>query len=423
MASYEDSIRAWLADQAQMRATGGAPSTGPAASAAPVAPTGAEKFGARVARVLKSPWLKRMPGLGALAEGMQGDATVPNAIRTGVGAGALVNPAVGGPLAAGMLAGEGIASGLDLAFQPGKSNILNPAFSKEIEARGGMAKYLKRPTREEIDSAIIPNSELRDVAFSPADQKPGFIGGYQESVARRGFGANNQPYQPVTRTVNPDGTISITGSGTPRFSSGAFTGFGAGGGSAAGSNFQPQALPSIDSATGLPGTSPEDRAKVGNIAGNFMGSLIGMKQIAGDNALRVTAAKQMIEGIKVGSHLKLESAQAQEALAKGDIKGTHAVLARMILLETNPAKRAQLAEAAASLEGRIGPSDRWNVPQNFMEPIKAGGAVPMASTSGAIEMRRVKPLSPTKEDIAATAKANNMTEAQVIARLKAEGRM
>ena len=189
----------------------------------------------------------------------------------GMGAGAGLGFAGGGPW--GALAGG--AAGFAL---PEAAFTIRDLFS------GGTKPVAVTPPVVAPSTALAP-----DEAFIP-----GAVSGAQgvfippTATPIRGYGANNQPYQPVTRTVNPDGTISITGEGSPRFSGGAgLSGFGA----APGVGFQPAPLPRL----GAGGEPARVSASVGNIAGNYMGALIGLKQAAGAERRSSAQTKMLMD--------------------------------------------------------------------------------------------------------------------------------
>jgi hypothetical protein len=105
----------------------------------------AYRIGAGVGKVARFGAKFLAPAAGAIqaVEGLSGAPTVGNAIRTGVGVGTILNPAVGGPIALGMTGAELAGDAIDRTFEPGKSTILNPAFGAKVAAAGGTAAYIK----------------------------------------------------------------------------------------------------------------------------------------------------------------------------------------------------------------------------------------------------------------------------------------
>ncbi len=251
--------------------------------------------------------------------------------------------------------------------------------------------------REFVDSgrtaapvSVVSPAVTPDDAFSPGGYQGG-QGGYTvpaAPVAPVGFGANNRPYQPVTRTVGPDGTINITGSGAP-------VGYGA----------QPEARRS-----GLPG---------------FVGALLNMKQTVGDNAVRAALAKQRGEDIKIGSLVGLQGAQSAEAKAKSAKEAMSAqISAAMLDPGLTDAQRARYQAAASSIFGRTGPAPHYSVPLSFQgNPVK--DVVPMVNQgTGVITGTRMTQAA--TEDILKQTLATNPelgnSRAKGIAALKATGR-
>lgn len=141
----------------RLRAGGAAPSavgavpTPAAAVTDPAAARAARMagFGAKAADWFQG-WggklLKPLPGIGTFLQGATGSDSTPiaNSIRMGVGAGALLHPAVGVPLATGMGAADlaiGAASGPIL--RAADTSPLAPAFQQQVDAAGGYGAYTK----------------------------------------------------------------------------------------------------------------------------------------------------------------------------------------------------------------------------------------------------------------------------------------
>lgn len=153
-----------------------------------------------------------------------------------------------------------------------------------------------------------------------------------------------------------------------------------------------------------------DVNNVGNIAGNWVGSMIGLKQIAGDNANKLAAAK-------LGNESNLKSAQANEANAKAGHASISSVLAAAHL-KANP---NDLAGAAAILSGRSQGVGHPTIPMGGvgMNPLKDPSLVfdPKTQTT--------KLVYPTQKISDANIKASmaerGMTREQAIAAYKAAG--
>lgn len=181
----------------QVPAAGPSPALATPATA-PVAPNGAYKFGARAAKVAKVAGRVAAPLAGAaqIAEGLSGAPSVGNAIRTGVGIGAIVNPAVGGPIAAGMGIADVAGNLYDKIVQPGSSTILNPAFKQTVDAAGGADAYSKQVSARVASPA------------SPAD-----IAQNQRELARTGPVSASTPAtgpNPVTATTDAGGQLVLS---------------------------------------------------------------------------------------------------------------------------------------------------------------------------------------------------------------------
>jgi hypothetical protein len=149
-------------------------------------------------------------------------------------------------------------------------------------------------------------------------------------------------------------------------------------------------------------------------AGNFLGSLVGYGAELGKEK---RAARLKLEQSKLDQDYALKLPAAQKAELHNRIG------IAMLDPKLPEAERVRLGSVAAALEGRIGAAnpERWQVPPSFMEPIKAGGAVPMASNRGAIEMRTVKPIPITEANIQASMAKRRLTRQQAIDAYKAEG--
>ena len=388
MAAYEDMIQSWLSERAQARAMGAAPAPAPA-SAAPAAPavaptTVSARMGAQ------------LPALGRFARGVGSlfGKTVPFAAPaiagvsevTGIAESAAdpeqskVQTAQRTAESISRLAGMGAGAGLGLVgggpWGAVAGGALGYAIPQGAFALRDMVRNWNTPAST-TPTAAASTTPTAAAALAPAPVASfasGAQGGFTPPTATpiRGYGANNQPYQPVTRTVGPDGTIRITGTGSP--STGGTGGYAGGYGAMGG--WQPSPLPAINTA----GEPSRDSASVGNIAGNFMGALVGMRQAAGTAKTQAAQTKLMMDYIS-----KLPAAE------KAGLESTMLRL-RLSLDPDDPrsARRAALWGGHPEREG-----EKWGVPSTFIGEMKPGGAVPMESNRGAIEMRTVKPVAQT----------------------------
>lgn len=325
MGLYEDMMQKIAEDTMNWRGRvpgfGAAPApaasvVAPGMEVGPVSPqAGAYQSGRNAANWLRSSkWLpsmlRRVPGVGVAAEGALGSDTTPmaNALRMGVGAGALVNPAIGGPLALGMGTASLVGDVADATFKPGQSSILNPQFAKDVDAAGGVSAYIKG-LGPKLTGAV-PGAPLTE---NTGDVR---IGGV---------------------TYSADALKAMTE--PSRF------------GSIPGANPAPVAARNY-------GARPTaEWQPTGNPAGDFMGALIGMKQISGDNTVRIAQAKQTTENIKAGSHIGLEAMQGAHAGAQAQD-----LLMRQQLAQVARVRGAPESEVAGILAGRPVSQERFSVP-------------------------------------------------------------
>lgn len=278
-----------------LRAQSGAAPAQPAATAP--AASRAERFGRGAARLLRRPGaiggaVRAIPGATVLAEGLTGDATVPNAIRTGVGIGAIVNPAVGAPVAAGMLAAEAIP---DAAYNAvlRRMGLIQP----ETDIRG---PALKTPASTQAVSAVpaVTPADLEDAASGAIDPalatpraEPGNL-----VVPRRGTGFIRNNQTGATQFIDASAEVNAPVS-APRY---------------------------------VPRTA----------AGQFIGSIIGLKNIAGNNAQRLARDKFALEKTTQG-------ATAARARAAGRLDAAKLELAQRVI-----DRGGSPEEAAAAISGR-----------------------------------------------------------------------
>ena len=248
-----------------------------------------------------------------LAEGALGEATIPNAIRTGVGLGALVNPAVGLPLAAGMQVG-GLATefiGNRLIDRTLAATDIRGPETKRFQAQGARVAGFDEATMNADNPPQAPA-----VVPAPVPQAP-VAGPGNLIVPERGTGFIQN--QQTGRTVQ-------IGSPTPPG----------------------------------PGTAPREFRPTGNPAGDFMGALIGLKQISGDNAQRLAQQK----------------AKAAQLAAQGTAATGAAALDKAARLDTlttdflrqNP---GSFERASGVLSGRPVAAPRKSIPQGGVFGTKA----------------------------------------------------
>lgn len=232
------------------------------------------------------------------AEGLLGDATVPNAIRTGVGIGAVANPAVGLPLATGMAVGDAVTGfvGNRLIDSVLAKNDIRGPETKAFLARGGVNQTQgatgTAPAGAELSGVIGPSASAAAPVAAPAEVMPAswqpkalpVANEYVERAGVRGIGGIG-------------GVGNTTVSGVPATSTG-----------------------------------------IENTAGNFLGAMLGLKQISGDNAQKLAQQKAQAANLAAqgtfarGAAARGESLTAQTLAAEylkknpGDFEGAGAVL-------------------------------------------------------------------------------------------------
>jgi hypothetical protein len=142
-------------------------------------------------------------------------------------------------------------------------------------------------------------------------------------------------------------------------------------------------------------------------AGGFFQAIAGLKNIAGDNTSKRANTKLLIDQITKG-------ASASRDRSEGTLADIRATLAGEILK-----KGGTPAEAAAATTGRsAGASNAYEfIPGLDPSKINVGD-----KRTGIVTTRTAQP-PVTEQAIADTMKARKMTREQVLARLKAEGRM
>ena len=114
--------------------------------------------------------------------------------------------------------------------------------------------------------------------------------------------------------------------------------------------------------------------------------------------------------------MSLYGPEAMKQMSEAQIQQMRAQIAAQFLAQ------GDLAGAGAATGGRAVTPERWGIPQNYMGDIKPGGAVPMQSTRGAVEMRTVKPVLVTDVNIQAYMRDNpRATRAQAIEAHRAKG--
>lgn len=342
----------------------------PAAPAAPVVPMSrAERFGRGAARFVRG-WPGKFLGAAAagnvLAQGLLGEPSVPNAIRTGVGLGAVVNPAVGVPLATGMTIGGGLvdlASGPLLRAGDAANDIRGPA-TKAFLARGGM--------------------QPPSVVAAPGDV------GRDDTLVDATAGVLPPPEvlaSPNNNVVPPRGTGFIRNNTT-----GAVT------------NIDSRASPEFLAANAPAST----RAPQG-----FTEALLNLKQITGDNALKVTQSKAAAADLAARGTAARGAAALQTSDLSARLAAAH--------LQANP---GDIAGASAILHGRSqGGTAPFRESTTTLPDVKTGAITTIDARTGKAQRVIPTPPVPTEADIQATMKSNKMSREQVIARLKQEGRM
>ena len=230
MAAYEDMIQSWLSERAQARAMGAAPAPAPA-SAAPAAPavaptTVSARMGAQ------------LPALGRFARGVGSlfGKTVPFAAPaiagvsevTGIAESAAdpeqskVQTAQRTAESISRLAGMGAGAGLGLVGGGPWGAVAGGALGYAIPQGAFALRDMVRNWNTPASTTPTAAASTTPTAAAPLPAPvvsfaSGAQGGFTPPTATpiRGYGANNQPYQPVTSTVGPDGTIRITGTGSP----------------------------------------------------------------------------------------------------------------------------------------------------------------------------------------------------------------
>lgn len=240
-----------------------------------------------------------------LAEGALGEPSVANAIRTGVGLGAIVNPAVGVPLATGMATGGALTEfiGNRLIDSTLAANDIRGPATKEFLARGGQTTAPVTPESQvtgavggDISTAVAAPPEAAAAAPAPSIiSSPGVQFGplptrniYGERPGVRGIGG-----------IGGIGNTQIT-------------------------------------------NQPATGTDVGNIAGNFMGAMLGLKQISGDNAQRLAQQKAQTAALAARGTFARGSAAMGESLTAQTLAAEH--------LRANP---GDFAGAGAVLRGRM----------------------------------------------------------------------
>lgn len=250
-----------------------------------------------------------------LAEGLLGEGTVPNAIRTGVGLGAVANPKVGVPLATGMVLGDAVTSffGNRLIDKQVAANDVRGPETMKFLARGGGVQTTTQGAEAapaiggEISSATAPvEPPVESVAVPPAVQpRPALISGGQPAVLP---GANVYQERPGVRGIG-----GVRGVGN----------------------------------TEVSGT-PQNMNNVGNIAGNFFGATLGLKQIAGDNLQKLAQQKATAANLAAqGTYLSAQGTYARGAAALGRTQTAQQLSAEY--LRQHP---GDFAGAGAVLAGR-----------------------------------------------------------------------
>lgn len=270
----------------------------PAQVSAPVtAASRAERFGRSAGRLLRRPGLvggavRAIPGTAILGEGLTGEPTVANAIRTGVGIGAIGNPAVGGPIAAGMLAAEAIP---DAAYNAvlRRMGLIQP----ETDIRGPALRNQGTVPPTSVTPTVAP-ADLEDAASGTVDAAPVVPRAEPGNlvVPRRGTGFIRNNQTGATQFIDASAQVNAP----------------------------------VES----PGYTPR------TAAGNFVGAILGLKQIAGDNARRAATRKLALEA-------RTQGATAARATAAGRLDAAKLELAERVL-----ARGGSPEEAAAAISGR-----------------------------------------------------------------------
>lgn len=153
-----------------------------------------------------------------------------------------------------------------------------------------------------------------------------------------------------------------------------------------------------------------DVNNVGNTAGNFFGAMIGLKQIAGDNATKIATSKANTAAVTA-------RANAYKDTAAGNLSSASLELAQRVMNGDPTA-----AQAAAALHGRIS-GGQFTVPMNAMPDPKTGAMPVLNRGSGAIT--QVTPsIKATDQHVKDTLAAHPelKTRAAAIKALKATGR-
>lgn len=150
-------------------------------------------------------------------------------------------------------------------------------------------------------------------------------------------------------------------------------------------------------------TGSIDNNNVGNIAGNFVGAMLGMKQIAGDNAQRLARNKLAVDTAAKASTARKEGAETLNLEARG-------------ALALDARKRgAPESEVSAILSGRAVPGEKFT---GF--PTMSGEVDVMNRSTGAVTRR--KPAQEASEaNIAASMKARKLTREQAIEEYRKQG--
>lgn len=278
-----------------------------APAAAPAAPAvgGAYKAGKAIGKVTKL-GAKVAPAaagavqlVGGLADTAASGPTLSNAVRTGVGAASLFSPPARA-VAAGMTLADMVPEAAYKAVLGIKDTDITGPATKAFLARGGVTSGAQ--------SDLQPQSEGTELAqeFPPvmAAEAPAVAPTAAPLVTTAAAplpGRNEYVERPGVRGIGGIGGVGNT------------------------------------QVAGVPATS----TNVGNIAGNFMGAVLGLKQVAGDNAQRLARQRA------VAANLTAQGTYARGAAAMGTMQLSQQLAAEY--LKKNP---GDYAGAASVLHGR-----------------------------------------------------------------------